>query len=134
MLALPFRVAAVCLLALLSNRTVSASSVLTHEALIDALWDVKLKPVLRARYPQATPDELKTAHGYAYGGAIIQDLGYYPHGIERFSYLTHYVRTGDFVTALLSDAKDLNQLAFALGALSHYTSDIDVHRGATNIG
>ena len=103
-------------------------SVLSHEALIDAMWDVKLQPMLKARFPQATAEDLKTAHGYAYGGAIIQDLGYYPHGSERFSDMAHYVRTGDFVLALSAEAQDVNELAFALGALSHYASDMDVHR------
>jgi hypothetical protein len=110
-----------------------ASSVLTHEALIDALWDVKLKPILKANYPQATPEQLKMAHGYAYGGSIIQDLGYYPHGSKEFSDLTHYVRTGDFVLALITESQDVNQLAFGLGALSHYVSDMNIHPGATNI-
>ena len=109
-------------------------SVLSHEAIIDASWDVKLKPVLSIRYPRATPDELKTAHAFAYGGSIIQDLGYYPHGSKEFSNLAHYVRTGDFVCALLSESHDLNEFAFALGALSHYVSDSDVHRFATNPG
>jgi Zinc dependent phospholipase C len=109
-------------------------SVLTHEAVIDTSWDVKLKPVLLARYPEATPDELRAAHAFAYGGSIIQDLGYYPHGSKEFSNLTHYVRTGDFVCALLSKSQSLNEFAFALGALSHYVSDTDVHRFATNPG
>ncbi|MBV9084146.1 MAG: zinc dependent phospholipase C family protein [Acidobacteriaceae bacterium] len=109
-------------------------SVLAHEALVDALWDIKVKPVLLARYPAATAQDLQRAHGFAYGGAIIQDLGYYPHGSHLFSDLTHYVRTGDFVLALIRQAHDLNELAFALGALSHYSSDIDVHRLATNPG
>jgi Zinc dependent phospholipase C len=111
-----------------------AYSVLSHEALIDALWDVKLKPVLLSRYPNATPEQLKEAHGYAYGGAIIQDLGYYPHGSKQFSDLTHYVRTGDFIVALIRESRSLDDLAFALGALSHYVSDIDGHRLATNVG
>jgi len=109
-------------------------SVLAHEALIDALWDVKIRPLLKAAYPNATPEELKNAHGFAYGGAIIQDLGYYPHGSPQFSDFTHYVRTGDFITALISDSQDLNELAFAIGALSHYVGDNDGHRYATNIG
>ena len=112
----------------------SAYSVLSHEAVVDALWDVRLKALLLSRFPNATPDELKTAHGYAYGGAIIQDLGYYPHGSEKFSDLTHYVRTGDFILALLKDSQDLNELSFALGALSHYVGDLDGHRFATNVG
>ena len=111
-----------------------ACSVLSHEALVDALWDVKLKHVLLSRYSSASEADLKTAHGYAYGGSIIQDLGYYPHGSKAFSDLTHYVRTGDFILSLLAEAKDLNESAFALGALSHYASDLDVHRNATNPG
>src|SRR3954468_4977175 len=111
-----------------------ACSVLSHEALVDALWDVKLKSVLLSRYPGASEADLKTAHGYAYGGAIIQDLGYYPHGSKPFSDLTHYVRTGDFIMSLIAESKDLNELAFGLGALSHYASDLDVHRSATNPG
>jgi hypothetical protein len=111
-----------------------AYSVLSHEALIDAVWDTRLKPALLSTYPDATPEQLRKAHGYAYGGAIIQDLGYYPHGSKRFSDLTHYVRTGDFIVALLKQSRSLNDLAFALGALSHYVSDLDGHRLATNVG
>lgn len=109
-------------------------SVLSHEAVIDALWDVELKPVLLARFPNASREELKKAHGYAYGGAIIQDLGYYPHGNKEFSDLTHYVRTGDFILALIAESHTLDEYAFALGALSHYVSDLDGHRYATNVG
>ncbi|MBV8552335.1 MAG: zinc dependent phospholipase C family protein [Acidobacteriaceae bacterium] len=124
---------AVCC-ALLVVRPALSYSVLTHEAVVDALWEVKLKPVLLARFPNATPEELKTAHGYAYGGAIVQDMGYYPHGSMQFSDLTHYVRTGDFIVALLTEAQTLNELAFALGALAHYVGDCDGHRYATNVG
>jgi hypothetical protein len=111
-----------------------ACSVLSHEAIIDALWDTKLKPALLARFPNASADDLKHAQGYAYGGAIIQDLGYYPHGNKKFSDMAHYVRTGDFVVALVNESHTLNELSFALGAASHYFSDIDVHRYATNPG
>ncbi|HEY3458748.1 MAG TPA: zinc dependent phospholipase C family protein [Bryobacteraceae bacterium] len=111
-----------------------AYSVLSHEALVDALWNTKLKPALLSRYPGATPEQLKKAHGYAYGGAIIQDLGYYPHGSKQFSDLTHYVRTGDFIVFLIRESRSLDDLAFALGALSHYVSDVDGHRFATNVG
>ncbi len=107
---------------------------LSHEAVVDAAWSAKLAPLLRAAFPSASPEDLKTAHGFAYGGSIIQDLGYYPHGNKHFSDMTHYVRTGDFVMALLNEAHDLNELAFALGALSHYASDTNVHRFATNPG
>jgi hypothetical protein len=112
----------------------SAYSVLSHEALIDALWEVRLKPLLLSQYPNSTPAQLKEAHGYAYGGSIIQDLGYYPHGSQQFSDLTHYVRSGDFIQALIKEAKSLDELSFALGALSHYVGDMDGHRFATNVG
>lgn len=112
----------------------SAYSVLSHEALVDALWDIRIKPLLLAHYPNATPEELKQAHGYAYGGAVIQDLGYYPNGSKQFSDLTHYVRTGDFVRALINESKSLNDLGFALGSLAHYFGDTDGHRYATNLG
>jgi hypothetical protein len=107
-------------------------SVMTHEAIIDAAWDISLRPLLLQRFPNATPEQLKEAHGYAYGGAIIQDLGYYPHGSHFFSDLTHYVRSGDFILALLRDSQDLNGYAFSLGALSHYAADNDGHRIGTN--
>jgi hypothetical protein len=105
----------------------SAYSVLTHEEIIDLLWDQQIKPLLLARFPTATPDELKTAHAYAYGGSVIQDIGYYPFGNQVFSDLAHYVRTGDFVQALINDSQNINDYAFALGALSHYISDINGH-------
>jgi hypothetical protein len=110
----------------------AAYAVLAHEAIIDTVWDTNIRPLLLRRFPQATAEELKEAHGYAYGGVIIQDMGYYPHGSKFFSDLTHYVRSGDFVLALLRDAKDLDGCAFALGALSHYAADNDGHRIGTN--
>ena len=109
-----------------------AYSVLAHEAVIDAAWKDSIEPVLLRRFPHATPQELLQAHAYAYGGAIIQDLGYYPFGSVFFTDLTHYVRSGDFVLALLEESRDLNEYAFALGALSHYTADTSGHRLATN--
>lgn len=102
-------------------------SVLTHEEIIDLLWDQQIKSLLLARFPDATPEDLVKAHAYAYGGSVVQDIGYYPFGSHVFSDLTHYVRTGDFVQAMLNDAQDLNEYAFALGALSHYISDINGH-------
>jgi hypothetical protein len=109
-----------------------AFSVLAHEAIIDTAWDKSISPLLLQRYPQATPEELSDAHAFAYGGAIIQDMGYYPHGNRLFSDLTHYVRSGDFILALIRDASDINGYAFALGALSHYAADMDGHRVGTN--
>jgi Zinc dependent phospholipase C len=111
---------------------VGAYSVLSHEAIIDAAWDTDIRPLLVRRFPQATPAQLMEAHGYAYGGAIIQDMGYYPHGSFFFSDLTHYVRSGDFILALVRDAKDLDGYAFALGALSHYAADNNGHRIGVN--
>jgi hypothetical protein len=108
-------------------------SVLTHEAIIDATWTDSIEPLLLSRFPNATPEELLQAHAYAYGGAIIQDMGYYPFGNRFFSDLTHYVRSGDFVLALLEESKDLNEYAFALGALSHYAADTSGHEFATNL-
>ncbi|HEV2388639.1 MAG TPA: zinc dependent phospholipase C family protein [Candidatus Acidoferrales bacterium] len=110
----------------------SAYAVLSHEAIIDSAWITSIQPLLLRRFPLATPDELNEAHGYAYGGAIIQDMGYYPHGNRFFTDLTHYVRSGDFVLALLRDSKDLNGYAFALGALSHYAADNQGHRIGVN--
>ena len=113
-------------------RAADAFSVLAHEAIIDTAWDKGILPLILLRFPHATPEQLNDAHGYAYGGAIIQDIGYYPHGSRLFSDLTHYVRSGDFILALLHDAKDVNDYAFALGALSHYAADIDGHSMGTN--
>jgi len=105
----------------------AAYAVLAHEAVIDSAWDTNIRPLLLKRFPGATREQLKEAHGYAYGGAIIQDMGYYPHGSFFFSDLTHYVRSGDFVLALLRDSKDLDGYAFALGALAHYVGDNEGH-------
>jgi hypothetical protein len=106
--------------------------VLAHEAIIDASWETHIKPLLLARFPGSTEEQLSEAQAYAYGGSIIQDMGYYPYGSRFFSDLTHYVRSGDFVLALLRDAKDLDEYAFAVGALAHYAADNDGHRLATN--
>ena len=129
------RNAMVCLLIVLlaAPRPTAAYSVLSHETIIDAAWKTDLRPLLLKRFPNATDDDLRKAHGYAYGGAIIQDLGYYPHGSKLFSDLTHYVRSGDFIQGLLRDAQDLNEYAFALGALAHYAADNQGHRLAVNL-
>jgi hypothetical protein len=109
-----------------------AYSVLSHEAIIDALWATHIQPLLQKRFPNATQDELRQAHAYAYAGAIIQDMGYYPHGNKFFSNLTHYVRSGDFIQALLGDSQDINEYTFAIGSMSHYAADNDGHRLAVN--
>ncbi|MGC2163231.1 MAG: zinc dependent phospholipase C family protein [Silvibacterium sp.] len=123
---------ALLLVLLLGVRTSAAYSVLTHEQIIDLAWKDAIRPTLLSRYPNATDAELKEAHAYAYGGCVIQDAGYYPFGREFFSELTHYVRTGDFVASLIRNAQNVNELAFALGALSHYVGDSIGHSEAVN--
>ena len=120
------------MLLLLAAPAAHPYSVLTHEAIIDSTWDSAIKPLLVKRFPSATPEELRDAHAYAYGGCIIQDLGYYPFGSEFFSDLTHYVRSGDFVLNLILESQDLDEYAFALGALSHYAADNNGHPLAVN--
>jgi hypothetical protein len=104
-----------------------AYSVLTHEQVVDIAWDDQLRPLLLKRFPQLTAEDLRKAHAYAYGGAVIQDLGYYPFGSKEFSDMVHYVRSGDFVEELIRESQDANEYAFALGALAHYVSDTEGH-------
>src|SRR5258708_1742773 len=124
----------ICLIAILLAlpSPVHAYAVLSHEAIIDAVWETHIKPLLVKKFPQATEEDLSLAQAYAYGGAIIQDMGYYPYGSPFFSDLTHYIRSGDFILALLRNAKDLNEYAFAVGALSHYAADNIGHRVGIN--
>ncbi len=119
-------------LLLLTPAVLPAYSVLSHEAIIDSAWDTSIKPALLLRFPQSSPAELTTAHGYAYGGAIIQDLGYYPSGNRLFSDLTHYIRSGAFIVNLIHDASTLNDYAFALGSLAHYAADDEGHSIGVN--
>jgi len=121
------RVVASLLVVLLCSGGSSAYSVLTHEEIVDLLWTDEIRPLLLKRYPGLSEDQIKEAHAYAYGGAVIQDLGYYPFGSTEFSNLVHYVRSGDFVRELLIESQDVNEYAFALGALAHYASDIAGH-------
>lgn len=100
-----------------------AYSVLTHEEVVDLEWKDTLVPLLKKRFPAATDDDLKKAHAFAYGGSLVQDMGYYPFGNKYFSDLTHYVRSGDFIVNLVKEASDLDEYAFALGALAHYSAD-----------
>ncbi len=113
-------------------RAAAAYSVLAHEANVDAHWDTVIRPLLAKRFPRATRDEVAQSRAYAYGGAVIQDLGYYPFGSHFFSNLLHYVRTGDFVEALIRESTDVNDYAFALGALAHYTADNVGHPEGVN--
>jgi hypothetical protein len=121
------------LLVLCSVRTASGYSVLTHEAMVDSTWDSEIRPLLLKRFPASTEDQLRQAHAFAYGGSIIQDLGYYPFGSKFYSDLTHYVRSGDFIVSMIRESQDLDEYAFALGALAHYAADNNGHRMATNV-
>ena len=120
-------VAAICM-----PRETHAYSVLAHQSNIDALWDAQIRPLLLAKYPRTSPDALLAARAYAYGGSVIQDMGYYPFGSKFFTNLLHYVKTGDFVEAMLRGAQDVNEYAFAVGALCHYASDHEGHSVAVN--
>jgi uncharacterized protein (DUF433 family) len=121
------RTVTVLLIVVMCGGASFAYSVLTHEEVVDLLWSDEIRPLLLKRYPGLSDDQIKEAHAYAYGGAVIQDLGYYPFGNKQFSDLVHYVRTGDFVHEMLLESADVNEYAFALGALAHYTSDITGH-------
>lgn len=108
-------------------RISSAYSVLTHEEVVDLLWKDDIEPLLQKRFPEASPEDLRKAHAFAYGGSLVQDMGYYPFGNKYFSDLTHYVRSGDFIVNLINEASDLDEYAFALGALAHYSADNEGH-------
>jgi len=132
---LQFRVAlglALGFILLLSSPTAQAYSVLSHQASIDSCWLPCLRPALERRFPGSTPEELRQAKAYAYGGSIIQDMGYYPFGSVLFTDLAHYVRSGDFVENLLKEAQNRNEYAFALGAMAHYAADIYGHEMGIN--
>lgn len=120
-----------CLLLLVSHLLfpgqAGAYSVLSHEEVVDMAWLPHIVPLLRTRFPNITDDQLREAHAYAYGGSVIQDIGYYPFGSHEFSDLLHYVRTGDFVSALIRESSNPNEYAFALGALAHYCGDVVGH-------
>lgn len=110
----------------------NAYGVLTHEAIIDAAWEKSILPLLKHKYPATTSEQFKEAHAYAYGGAVSPDMGYYPSGSKLFTDLVHYVRSGDMVNALLKNAGNVNQYAFALGFLCHYNADKYGHPLGTN--
>ena len=124
---LSVRLAVLVLVMLMCSGGSSAYSVLTHEEIVDLLWTDGIRPLLLKRCPGLSEDQIKEAHAYAYGGAVVQDLGYYPFGNREFSDLVHYVRSGDFVRELLLESQGVNEYAFALGSLSHYASDIAGH-------
>ncbi|GAA4297163.1 zinc dependent phospholipase C family protein [Nibribacter koreensis] len=124
--------ACVVLLQLVFPMKAKSYGVLTHQAIIDVAWQPSIIPILKKKYPNATEEQLRKAHAHAYGGAIIQDMGYYPFGNVFFTDLTHYSRSGDFVEALLQEATTIEEYAFALGALAHYYADNYGHPIGTN--
>ena len=128
-----FKIILVSAIIVFNSHSCKAYSVLTHEAIIDANWDHLLLPLLKQKFPAASAEELKIAHAYAYGGAVIPDMGYYPFGSKLFTNLLHYVRSGDFVEAILSEAENLNEYAFALGVLCHYSADSYGHKLGVNV-
>jgi hypothetical protein len=121
------------LLAVMAPARLNAYSVLAHEAVIDASWDKSILPLLTLKFPGSPPDSLNKARAYAYGGSLIADMGYFPLGDTYFTNLVHYVRSGDFVTALLDESQSVDEYAFALGALAHYMTDKYGHSLGTNI-
>ena len=125
-------IALIAILLCVTPGTSHGYAVLTHEAIIDSAWTDVIQPALLKRFPASTPDDLKKAHAFAYGGAIIQDMGYYPFGSKFFSDLVHYVRSGTFVETLLRDSTNVNEYAFAMGAMAHYCSDNNGHGMAVN--
>ncbi|HWO02668.1 MAG TPA: zinc dependent phospholipase C family protein, partial [Blastocatellia bacterium] len=126
------RLAALIVVVVAMTQVTRGYSVLTHEAIVDQSWKDSIQPILLERFPQATNDQLREAHAYAYGGSIIQDMGYYPLGNKFFTDAVHYARSGDFIEALLLEAQDLNEYGFALGALAHYAADNLGHSVAVN--
>jgi hypothetical protein len=124
--------AAVVLMLVCTGSSAAAYSVLAHEAVIDQAWDADIAPLLKQRFPSVSAEAIRKARAYAYGGSLIQDLGYYPLGSRLFTNLVHYVRSGDFITALITDARTVDEFAFALGALAHYASDNAAHPIAVN--
>jgi hypothetical protein len=129
----PAILALILLLVFPCQRNANAYSLLTHEQLIDLTWQDSIVPLLLSRYPDLTPAQLEQARAYAYGGCVIQDIGYYPFGDISYSNLTHYIRSGDFIVNLFRNATNANELAFAVGALSHYIGDTVGHPTATNL-
>jgi hypothetical protein len=128
-----FKIIPVIVIIVFNSHPCKAYSVLTHEAIIDANWDHILLPLLKQKFPAASAEELKKAHAYAYGGAVVPDMGYYPFGSKLFTNLLHYVRSGDFVDAILNEAQNLNEYAFALGVLCHYSADNYGHKLGVNV-
>ncbi len=117
---------------LFSPKDLHAYSVFAHETLVDTAWESNILPLLHRRFPHPAAEDILNAHAFAYGGSIIQDLGYYPHGSHEYSDLVHYVRAGDFIQALIRDSQDISEYAFALGALAHYAADREGHSMAVN--
>jgi hypothetical protein len=121
------RLLGILIVVLSCSQATLAYSVLTHEEIVDLVWEDQIRPLLLKRFPGLSEEQIREAHAHAYGGSVIQDLGYYPFGSKDFSNLVHYVRSGDFVRELLRQSQDVNEYAFALGGLAHYASDMAGH-------
>ncbi len=126
------RIVGLFLIIFITSSNIQAYSVLTHQAIIDSTWNDQIKPLLLKRFPNVTQEQLREARAHTYGGAIIQDMGYYPFGSKFFTDLVHYVRSGDFIESLVAESSTLNEYAFALGAMAHYAADNHGHSIGTN--
>jgi len=62
---------AVILVLCLNGNILHGYSVLTHEQVIDLAWEERIQPMLLKRFPQASPQDLKRAHAFAYGGSLV---------------------------------------------------------------
>jgi len=127
------RICVVILLFVYAIQPCKAYSVLTHEAIIDANWENILLPLLKEKFPGSSAEAFKEAHAYAYGGAVVPDMGYYPFGSKLFTNLIHYVRSGEFIEILFNDAQNMNEFAFAAGILCHYYADVYGHKLGINV-
>ena len=124
---LPVRATALLLVVLMCSGTSPAYSVLTHEEIVDLLWTDEIRPLLLKRYPGLSEDQITRGACLRLRRRCHPGPGLLPVRQPRIQQLVHYVRSGDFVRELLLESQDVNEYAFALGALSHYASDIAGH-------
>src|SRR5258705_4449905 len=76
-------------------RVCPAYSVLTHEEIVDLLWQDQIQPLLKKQFPSATDEDLRKAHAYAYGGAPLQEIGALPLCQKQLSGPVYPVRRRD---------------------------------------
>ncbi len=128
----PYAIVLIGIIFLCNPMHTKGYALLTHEAIVNATWDKSIVPLLKEKYPAATDSDILNARAYVYGGTLIPDVGYYPFGNMFFTDLVHYVRTADFIQALLDESQNIDEYAFALGVLCHYTADVYGHSLGTN--